>query len=310
MGRVQRRQNGADMNNQAAFKSGFVVIIGAPNVGKSTLLNRILGQKISITSRKPQTTRHRILGVSHQPGAQLVFLDTPGIHRAKGPLSARMVEVALKALDGVDLVLWMMDAALPNIGPDDVILESLKEKSLPVILAVNKVDLVEKASLLPLMETWDKAYPFRALVPICALDGTQVDVLIKEMIAALPEGPPYYPEDSVTDLQERFLVAETIREKVFRLTGEEIPYCAAVTVESFKERPEKKLVEIQATIHVERESQKPIVIGKGGQMLRRIGQQAREEIEFMLGQKVFLKLWVRVQKKWTKDPQAIKRFGY
>jgi GTP-binding protein Era len=221
-----------------------------------------------------------------------------------------MVEVALKALEGVDLVLFMTDAAHPDSTSDEVILESLEERDLPVILVINKVDLVNKETLLPMMEQWDEAYPFRAIVPICALEGTQVDALVKEMIAVLPEGPQYYPEDSVTDLPVRLIAAEMIREKVFRLTGEEIPYSVAVTVESFKERPEKNLVEILANIHVERESQKGIVIGKGGKMLKRIGQLAREEIELMVGRKVFLKLWVRVTKKWTKDPNAIKRFGY
>jgi GTP-binding protein Era len=221
-----------------------------------------------------------------------------------------MVEVALKALEDVDLVLFVIDADRPDSSADDLILESLKGKTLPVILVMNKVDLIRKGTLLPLIETWDKAHPFRAIVPISALQGSQVDQLLKEMIGVLPEGPPYYPEDSLTDLPERFVAAEMIREKVFRLTGEEIPYSVAVTVESFKERPEKDLVEIQATIHVERDSQKPIIIGKGGKMLKQIGQRAREEIESMVGCKVFLKLWVRVEKKWSKDPKAIKKLGY
>lgn len=298
------------MSTNEPFKSGFVAIIGAPNVGKSTLLNRLLGQKIAITSNKPQTTRHRILGVCNQPGAQLVFLDTPGIHQARGPLNVRMVDVALKALEEVDIVLFMTDAACPAGHSDGIILEALKDGNLPVILVMNKVDLVNKESLLPQIEAWDKLYGFLAIVPVSAVQGTQVDTLIREMIRSLPEGPRYYPEDSVTDLPERFIAAEMIREKVFRLTGEEIPYSTAVTVESFKLRPEKQLIEILATIHVERESQKPIIIGRGGKMLKRIGRQAREEIEFMVGQKVFLKLWVRVQKKWTKDPGAVRRFGY
>ncbi len=298
------------MNKKTPFKSGFVAIIGAPNVGKSTLLNQLLGQKIAITSEKPQTTRHRILGIAHLPGAQLIFLDTPGIHRAKGPLNVRMVEVALKVLSDVDLVLFMTDAASPDDVSDEVILESLKKKNLPSILAINKVDLVNKEKLLPLMEQWDEAYPFRAIVPISALQRIQVDKLAAEMVALLPEGPQYYPEESVTDMPERFIAAEMIREKVFRLTSQEIPYGVAVTVESFKERSEKNLIDIQATIHVERESQKPMIIGKGGKMLRQIGEQARKDIERMVGCKVFLKLWVRVQKRWTRDEKAIRRFGY
>lgn len=298
------------MNTKTPFKSGFVAIIGAPNVGKSTLLNQLLGQKIAITSEKPQTTRHRILGIAHLPGAQLIFLDTPGIHRAKGPLNVRMVEVALKVLGDVDLVLFMTDAASPDDVSDEIILESLKKKNLPSILAINKVDLVNKEKLLPLMEQWDEAYPFRAIVPISALQRKQVDELVAEMVALLPEGPQYYPEESVTDMPERFIAAEMVREKVFRLTSQEIPYGVAVTVESFKERTEKNLIDIQATIHVERESQKPIIIGKGGKMLKQIGEQAREDIERMVGCKVFLNLWVRVQKRWTRDEKAIRRFGY
>ena len=252
------------MNMDAKFRSGFVAIIGAPNVGKSTLLNQLSGQKIAITSEKPQTTRHRILGVVHQPGAQIVFLDTPGIHQAKGPLNVRMVDVALKALEGVDIVLFVTDTAFQDTSSNEVIVESLKHRSLPVVLVINKVDRINKESLLPLIQAWDKAYPFRAIVPVSALKGTQVDTLVTEMIRLLPEGPRYYPEDSLTDQPERFIAAEIIREKVFRLTGEEIPYSVAVTVESFKERQDKELVEISATIHVERESQKPMIIGKGG----------------------------------------------
>jgi len=294
----------------ALFRSGFIAIIGAPNVGKSTLLNQLLGQKIAITSEKPQTTRHRMLGVAHLPGAQLIFLDTPGIHRAKGALNVRMVEVALKVLGDVDLVVLIIDAAFPDHASDEIILRSLRKRNLPVILGINKVDLVNKETLLPLIEQWHDAYPFRAIVPISAIERIQIDELVAEMIAVLPEGPRYYPEDSVTDLPERFIAAEMIREKVFRLTGQEIPYGVAVTVESFKERPEKNLIDIQATIHVERESQKPIIIGKAGSMLKRIGEQARMDIERMVGSKVFLKLWVRVQKKWTRDAVTIKKFGY
>ncbi len=298
------------MNSKTPFKSGFVAIVGAPNVGKSTLLNQLLGQKIAITSEKPQTTRNRILGVAHLPRAQLIFLDTPGIHRAKGPLNVRIVDVALKVLGAADLVVFIADAASPDKAADQIILQSLKKQNLPVVLAINKIDLVKKKKLLPFMDRWRNAYPFKAIVPISALERIQIDELLAEMVAVLPEGPKYYPDDSVTDMPERFIAAEMIREKVFRLTGEEIPYAVAVTVESFKDRPEKNLIDIQATIHVERESQKPIIIGKGGGMLKRIGTQAREEIELMVGCKVFLTLWVRVQKNWTRDTGAIRRFGY
>jgi GTP-binding protein Era len=225
-------------------------------------------------------------------------------------LNVHIVEVALKALREVDLVVFMTDAALPDNHADQIILKALKKKRQPVILAVNKVDLVKKKTLLPLIDHWRGSYPFKAIVPISALERIQMDELVTEMVAVLPEGPRYYPEDSVTDMPERSIAAEIIREKVFRLTGDEIPYSVAVTVESFKARPIKGLIDIQATIHVERESQKPIIIGAAGKKLKRIGEQAREEIEHMVGRKVFLKLWVRVQKNWTRDAGAIRRFGY
>lgn len=292
------------------YKSGFIAIVGAPNAGKSTLLNRLLGQKIAITSERPQTTRHRILGIVNLPQAQMICLDTPGIHQADRPLNVRLVDVAIKTLTDVDLVVFVTDCASRADNAEKIIIKALQKKKPPVILAMNKVDLVDKTSLLPLMNDWKGAYPFRAIVPISAADGTQIDDLVAEMVAVLPEGPQYYPEETLTDMPERFIAAEMIREKIFRLTGEEIPYAAAVTVESFKELPEKGLIDIRATIHVERESQKPIIIGKGGSMLRRIGWQAREDIEKLVGCKVFLKLWVRVDKRWTKDPAAIRRFGY
>ena len=292
------------------MKSGFIAIIGAPNVGKSTLLNQLLGQKIAITSEKPQTTRHRILGVTHLPEAQLIFLDTPGIHRAKGPLNMRLVETALKVLGDVDVVVFVTDPVFSDTVSDETILSSLTKGHLPVILTINKVDLVKKETLLPLMDQWRALYPFKAIVPISALKSIQIDTLLEEITALLPEGPQYYPEESVTDLPKRFIVAEMIREKVFRLTGQEIPYAVAVTVDTFKEHPDQERVDIQATIHVERTSQKPIIIGKGGSMLKRIGVQARKEIEHMVGSKVFLRLWVRVQKNWTRDIRAIKKLGY
>jgi GTP-binding protein Era len=293
-----------------SFKAGFVAIVGAPNVGKSTLLNRLLGEKIAITSKKPQTTRNRILGVAHLAKAQIVFLDTPGIHQAKGPLNARMVDVALKALQDADAALFMIDASSPKDEENDLILRALKRTGTAAILLVNKIDLVQKEQLLPLIDGWQRAYPFKAVVPVSALEGTQIDIVEAELVAVLPPGPRYYPKESLTDMPERFIAGEIIREKVFRLTGEEIPYAAAVTVESFKERPEKNLIHIEATVHVERETQKPIIIGKGGRMLKRIGIHAREEIEHMVGCKVFLKLFVRVQKNWTRDAKAIRKFGY
>jgi GTP-binding protein Era len=298
------------MQENKPFRSGFIGIVGAPNVGKSTLLNQILGQKIAITSEKPQTTRHRILGIAHLREAQLIFLDTPGIHRAKGALNVRIVDVALQALGDVDLVLFMTDGASQDEQSNSIILKALKKNNLPVVLAINKVDLMKKERILLLIDWWREAYPFKGIVPISALQRTQIEELLSEMVTALPEGPRYYPEETVTELPERFIAGEMIREKVFRMTGEEIPYAVAVTVESFKERPGKALIDIQATIHVERESQKPIVIGKAGQKIKKIGAAARKDIERMVGCKVFLKLWVRVQKNWTKDERAVKRLGY
>lgn len=292
------------------FKSGLVAIVGAPNAGKSTLLNRMLGQKISITSKKPQTTRNRILGVLDRARAQLVFLDTPGVHRTSKPLNVRIVDVALSTLSDVDLVLVMIDAAMPDNEAEDFLIEKLKDRRATALLALNKIDLIPKSRLLGLIERWSKTHAFEAVVPISAVKGTQVDALIDAMVVALPSGPPLYPPGSLTDLPERFIAGEMIREKAFRLTGEEIPYAIAVTVDAFKEEKGGKLVRIDATIHVERDSQKGIVIGKGGRKLKEIGAAARREIERMVGCRVFLKLFVRVQKNWTKDSKALRRFGY
>lgn len=292
------------------FKSGFVAIAGAPNAGKSTLLNRILGEKISITSKKPQTTRNRILGVLHRPSSQLVFIDTPGLHKAKDPLNIRIVDVALSALGDVDMILIVVDVANPDPNSEDFIVKKLKKQKRPVILALNKIDLVEKTSLLNIIDKWDKAYSFEAIIPISAKHGAQVEELVEAMEALLPKGPPFFPEETITDLPERFIAAEMIREKVFRLTGQEIPYSTAVTVDSFSEEKKGNLVKIHATIHVERDSQKGIIIGKKGSKLKKIGEEARKEIERMVGVKVFLKLFVRVQKNWSKDTKALRRFGY
>jgi len=294
----------------ADFRSGFIAIIGAPNVGKSTLLNRILGQKISITSKKPQTTRNRILGVVHRPAAQLVFIDTPGVHKANRPLNVRIVEAALGSVAEVDLVLFLVDVTRPDPESEELMLRNIGDRRKPTVLALNKIDKIEKSALLEIIDHWSKMYSFEAIVPISALEGTQVDRLLEAMENRLPEGPPYFPEDTLTDVPERFVVAELIREKVLRLTGEEIPYAVAVTVESFKEEKDGALVRIHAVIHVERHSQKGIVIGKGGKKLKAIGSLAREEIEYFLGTRVYLKLFVRVQKNWSRDTRALRRFGY
>ena len=296
--------------HETNFKSGFVAILGAPNVGKSTLLNRLLGHKISITSRKPQTTRNRILGILHREAAQLVFVDTPGVHKSKQPLNVRIVDVALGTLADVDLLLVVADAFSPDPESEKMLIKAIENTRTKAVMALNKIDLVKKTALLSQIETWHQTHPFEAVIPISAKQGTQVDTLVTAMEDVLPEGPPLFPEDALTDLPERFIAAEMIREKAFRLTGQEIPYAVAVTVDRFTEKKGGSLIAIDATIHVERNSQKGIVIGKKGSKLKQIGEDARKEIERMVGTKVYLKLFVRVQKNWSKDTKALRRFGY
>ncbi|MDY0162122.1 GTPase Era [Desulfobotulus sp.] len=293
-----------------SFRSGFVAIIGAPNAGKSTLLNRLIGEKIAITSKKPQTTRNRILGIVHRPHAQLAFVDTPGVHKTEKLLNRRIVDAALGAIPDADLVLWVMDVSRSASEESGMILDSLQTCMKPVILGLNKIDLVPRGELLQWIERWSKRFPFREIVPISAEQGEQVDVLVDVLEKYLPEGPPLFPEDSLTDVPMRFIVAELIREKVLRRTGEEIPYSIAVTIDAFIEGGPGEKTEIHAVIHVDRDSQKGILIGKGGERLKQIGTDARKEIEALLGEKVFLKLFVRVQKNWTRDAKAMERFGY
>ncbi|MGD9275148.1 MAG: GTPase Era [Desulfobacterales bacterium] len=297
-------------STRSSFRSGFVAILGAPNAGKSTLLNQILGQKISITSKKPQTTRNRILGILNRPSAQLVFIDTPGVHKATDPLNIRIVETALSSLGDVDVVLVIIDVARSDPTSEGLMVRKIKAGKKPVVLALNKIDLIPKTDLLPIIDRWSMVTSFGDIIPISAEKGTQVDRLLASLETLLPFGPPFFPDDIVTDLPERFIASEMIREKVFRLTGEEIPYATAVAVEAFKEEKKGSLVRIHATIHVERDSQKGIIIGKGGRMLKSIGETSRREIERFLGVKVFLKLFVRVQKNWSKDTRALRKFGY
>ena len=292
------------------FTSGFVAIAGAPNVGKSTLMNRILGEKISITSSKPQTTRNRILGVLHRPDAQLIFIDTPGIHRARSPLNIRIVDTALSVLGDVDLILLVADASEPDLKSEAVLIKNLHKHKRPVLLALNKIDLIKKAQLSEVIENVSERYRLEKVVPVSAKQGSGIEELIQSMEALLPHGPAFFPPESLTDLPERFIAAELIREKVFRLTGQEIPYATAVTVDRFQVDEETSLVKIDASIHVERESQKGIIIGKNGAKLKQIGTAARKEIENMVGARVFLKLFVRVQKNWSSDTKALRRFGY
>lgn len=296
---------------QSDFHSGFAAITGAPNVGKSTLLNRMIGEKISITSPKPQTTRNRIAGIVHGTGFQIVFLDTPGVHKSDKLFNKKIVDVAMSAIDEVDLILMIADAAEPDTVSESLIVEKIaKKKPMPAILALNKIDLVEKPQLLVQIEKWAGLDVFGEIVPISAKNGTQVPELISAMAGKLPFGPPYYPDDALTDMPERFIVAEMIREKLFVHTSQEIPYSTAVTIERFSEDAKKGLVKISAVIHVERHSQKGIVIGKGGSLLKTIGSAARQDIESLLGTRVFLELFVRVEKDWSKKPGTIRKLGY
>jgi GTP-binding protein Era len=300
-------------DSEKPVRSGMVAIVGPPNAGKSTLMNGLLEQKISIVSPKPQTTRNRILGIMNDEGYQIVLLDTPGLHKAREPLNQEMVRIALESLHEVDAVIYMIDVSLP-------LPEKLKEEkgqelagymeqvSSPVILVLNKVDLLSKEKLLAMIQVYADLFPFHAVIPMSALHGDGTERLLAELLAVLPLGPRYYPEDIPTDATERFLVAEIVREKVFLLTGDEIPYSTAVLIESFKEEP--RLITIHAAIVLERESQKGIVIGKGGAKLKSIGTAARKDIEKLLDQKVLLKLWVKVKKNWSRDEKFLQELGF
>ncbi|MGB3940841.1 MAG: GTPase Era [Candidatus Manganitrophaceae bacterium] len=296
--------------NNIPYRSGFVAIIGRPNVGKSTLLNQLLGQKISIISDKPQTTRNRILGVKTLPEAQIVFFDTPGIHKARSPLNRRMVQAAIDSLQEVDLVFFLIEPD-PEPGEGDrFIMERLQKIKTPKLLAVNKIDLVKRDRLIPLLNFYTKEGLFAEIVPISALTGENVDRLLSVALQHLPEGSPYFPEDQVTDQPVRFLAAEMIREKVFQRMEEEVPYAVAVEIEEFKEEEERNLITIRAMLYVERDSQKGILIGRKGEVLKEIGRSAREELETLLGTRIFMELWVKVKKGWSKDEGFLTRMGY
>ena len=298
------------MSEQQPFRSGFVSLIGRPNVGKSTLLNKILGQKIAITSNKPQTTRNRILGIHNLPDGQVMFLDTPGIHKPQGKLNRFMVDQAIAATSDVDLAFFLVEATSLPGGGDEYALNILKKSAVPVVLVINKIDLVEPPQLLRLIEAFSQKHEFHAVVPLSAKTGNGIDRLLKEIEPFLSEGPRYFPEEMITDLPERFIVAEMVREKVMRRTREEIPYGVAVQIETFTEKPEKNLVVIQAMIHVERESHKRILVGHRGQMIRDLGQDARKEIERFLGTRVFLELFVRVDENWSQSERMLRELGY
>ncbi len=294
------------MTNDKKFKSGFISIVGRPNVGKSTLLNALLGEKIAITSDKPQTTRNKIIGIVNKSDAQLVFMDTPGIHKPMHKMNEAMVKTALATYSEVDVVLMLVEATEKPGGGDRFIIETLSQVKTPVFLLINKVDLIKKDALLPLIQEYSTLYNFAEILPVSALKkdlGGLLDMVLKR----LPAGPKYFPDDQLTDQPERFDVAEMVREKVFELTKDEIPYSTAVVIEEMKEEPE--LTRITAIIYVERDSQKGILIGKGGAMLKKIGTLARHDAEKLLGTKIFLQLWVKVKKGWREDDRMLKNIG-
>ncbi|AZB43665.1 GTPase Era [Bacillus sp. FJAT-42376] len=292
------------------FKSGFVSIIGRPNVGKSTFLNRVIGQKIAIMSDKPQTTRNKIQGVLTTDDSQTIFIDTPGIHKPKHKLGDFMMKVAQNTLREVDLIMFMINAEEGYGRGDEFIIEKLKEVKTPVFLVINKIDQLHPDQLFPLIEKYKALYPFKEVVPISALQGNNVETLLDQIKSYLPEGPQYYPADQVTDHPERFIISELIREKVLHLTREEIPHSVAVVIDAIERREENASVYVAATVIVERDSQKGIVIGKQGKMLKEVGQRARVDIEALLGSKVFLELWVKVQKDWRNKMNQLRDYGF
>jgi GTP-binding protein Era len=306
------------------FKSGYIAIIGRPNVGKSTLLNALLGQKIAAVCSKPQTTRHRILGIKHLPEGQLLFLDTPGIHKPHRSLNEYMVAVARSTFDDADLFLFLMEPGDEISGDDQEIYRMIRQKGKPILVVIGKADKTYKQKLLPLIERCHEIFRPEEVIPVSATTGDGLALIEAEILKRLPEGPPYFPPDQVTDQTERFLVAEIIREKVMELTKEEVPYSVTVQIEAFEEPPspglrppspemgegKKAIARIRASIITEKESQKGILIGKGGQMIKKIGELSRKEIEAELGMPVYLELFVRVEKDWSTDPKKVKEFAY
>ena len=297
-----------DAEQNKKRRAGFVAIVGRPNAGKSTLLNRFVGQKVAIVTSKPQTTRNRIQGIVTQPQGQVVFIDTPGVHESDSVLNRQMMREVAAALEGIDVLLLMVDAirALPH--EDALLLEKAKRFEGKTILALNKIDRIAKPKLLPLMDAFSKAFPFAALMPISALRGDGCEELLEEVFKNLPEGEPFFPEDQITDQPERFLASEIIREKAIQLTYHEVPHALAVIVDKFEETP--KLLRIEVTMHVERDSQKKILIGHKGDMLKRIGTQARKELESLLGAKVYLGLFVKVMPNWRENPMQVRELNW
>ena len=305
-----------DEHGNGVYRSGFVSILGRPNVGKSTLLNAILGERIAITTPKPQTTRHRILGVRHFDSGQIVFLDTPGIHKARGGLNRVMLDTALATIGEGDLIYHMVEVGPAFIKRPDFsegnrrISRLIAQAGKPAFLIINKIDLVKKSGLLPIIDRVRSEHSYEEIHPVSALVGEGVDVLLQNTLGRMPQGPPYYPDDIVTDRTMRFLASEVVREKTMLLLHEEVPYSVGVVIDRFLERDGGKRFHIDATLFVERDSQKGIVIGRGGQTLRRIGEAARKEMEKFFRKPVGLKLHVKVRKDWTADPGALREFGY
>jgi GTP-binding protein Era len=292
------------------FLSGFIAIVGPPNVGKSTLLNRLLGTKVAIVTPKPQTTRNRILGICHGDGYQMIFMDTPGMHRTRTALHKSMVASAQEACREVDVVMMMMEMLHPDDRDVSLILKNLKKLEKPVLLIINKIDMGSKETLLPIIDGFSKLRVFDAIIPISALKGDGIQGLLEEIKSRLRPGPAFFPEDIKTDQSDAFLISEIIREKIYLYTRQELPYSAAVTVESIEEIPEKGLMSISAQIHVESDSQRVILIGKKGRMIKTIGQASRRELEKIFGTHVYLDLRVRVEKNWSRDTRALRRLGY
>lgn len=295
---------------KSSYKSGFVTLIGRPNVGKSTLMNQVIGQKIAITSSKPQTTRNRIQTVYTQEDGQIIFLDTPGIHKAKNKLGEYMVTVAERTLNEVDVVLWLVEPTTFIGAGERHIAETLQRVKTPVILVINKIDTVKKEELLPVIAAYQKLVQFAEIVPVSAMNGENKENLIDTIFQYLQEGPQFYDEDTITDQPERQIVAELIREKALRLLNDEIPHGIAVSIEKMRERKGGNIMDIEATIVCERDSHKGIIIGKKGAMLKNIGMKARTEIENLLDQKVNLQLWVKVRKDWRDSDMFLKNYGY